>query len=531
MNFFDKAIAAISPRAAAERLYWRSVVDQVRAYDAAKVGRRTDNWLATGASQNTEARSGLDRVRYRARELERNNGIAANAIRKLAAHMVGMGIRVRPNTGDDAGVPLSAGALQQMRKNWKTFMRTCDVAMDTNYDVLMHLSARAIVRDGEVLHVWHDGPSADAPLELHVLEVDHLDTGKTLVSGEAIVIQGVQYNAMTGRREGFWLFDDHPGDTTLRVSSYWQSRFVPASRVDHIFDPLRPGQARGIPWFAPVALKSRDLSEYEEAELIRKKIEACFSAFVYKNDDAGGGMAGTSSETEAPDANGKSRRIEKLAPGMIHHLRYGEQITFGEPRPHGGVADYLKSQLYVITAGIGVPYSMGTGDVSDASYSSQREAKLDFHMMLDHWQYDMLIPMAYERAYYRVHNSFARLGLGPREFPEPVCHIPRRPWVDPEKDGEAELMELRAGGLTWEEYCSIRGLDPEEQMAVILKWKDRVEAAGLDFSKTGTGADAGDAGEDGDGDGETNDQSRRRKPKRGGIGSGDNGNGETADSD
>jgi capsid protein len=35
-----------------------------------------------------------------------------------------------------------------------------------------------------------------------------------------------------------------------------------------------------VPWFAPVILKLRDLDDYDDAELVRKKIEACFAAFV-----------------------------------------------------------------------------------------------------------------------------------------------------------------------------------------------------------------------------------------------------------
>ena len=53
----------------------------------------------------------------------------------------------------------------------------------------------------------------------------------------------------------------------------------------HLFDRLRPGQVRGVPWFAPVILKLRDLDEYDDAELVRKKIEACFAAFVTGADD------------------------------------------------------------------------------------------------------------------------------------------------------------------------------------------------------------------------------------------------------
>ena len=85
------------------------------------------------------------------------------------------------------------------------------------------------------------------------------------------------------------------------------SHRVPADRVLHLFERLRPGQVRGVPWFAPVMLKLRDLDAYDEAELVRKKIEACFAAFVTGvQDEETLGKA----RTEADGA-----RIETFEPG------------------------------------------------------------------------------------------------------------------------------------------------------------------------------------------------------------------------
>jgi hypothetical protein len=107
---------------------------------------------------------------------------------------------------------------------------------------------------------------------------------------------------------------------------------------------LRPGQARGVPWFAPVMLKLRDLDAYDEAELVRKR-EACLAAFV----------TGVQDE----ETLGKSRtevdgtRIETFEPGMIEYLEPGrdEKVAYqpGEllldprrahriPPPDGGAA-------------------------------------------------------------------------------------------------------------------------------------------------------------------------------------------------
>ena len=43
------------------------------AYDAAKVGRRTDGWVANGGSANVEIAPALSRVRNRCRDVVRNN--------------------------------------------------------------------------------------------------------------------------------------------------------------------------------------------------------------------------------------------------------------------------------------------------------------------------------------------------------------------------------------------------------------------------------------------------------------------------
>ncbi len=123
------------------------------------------------------------------------------------------------------------------------------------------------------------------PLQLQLLEPDHLDTGKTgEISGGGFVVQGVEFDAL-GRRRAYWLYPVHPGEVATFRKAQLASKRVPADGVLHLFDRLRPGQVRGVPWFAPVILKLRDLDEYDDAELVRKKIEACFAAFVTGSED------------------------------------------------------------------------------------------------------------------------------------------------------------------------------------------------------------------------------------------------------
>lgn len=123
------------------------------------------------------------------------------------------------------------------------------------------------------------------PLQLQVLEADFLDEQKDGPSGNNLIIQGIEFDAL-GKRVAYWLFDEHPGS-----SSAWKtltSRRVDAADVIHVFLPKRPGQARGYSWFAPVMQRLRNFDEMEDAIMEQAKIAACFAAFVTKDDSSGG---------------------------------------------------------------------------------------------------------------------------------------------------------------------------------------------------------------------------------------------------
>ena len=91
------------------------------------------------------------------------------------------------------------------------------------------------------------------PLQLQLLEPDHLDASKTgEAPGGGFVIQGVEFDAL-GRRRAYWLYPVHPGEVAMVRKASLVSQPVPASSVLHLFDRLRPGQVRGVPWFAIVS--------------------------------------------------------------------------------------------------------------------------------------------------------------------------------------------------------------------------------------------------------------------------------------
>ena len=92
-------------------------------------------------------------------------------------------------------------------------------------------------------------------------------------------IRGIAYDPL-GRRTGYWLFPDHPGDIAVPLSRGFFSVLVPADGVIHLFRRDRV-QQRGVPWGAPVMRALRDLDDWTNAELARKKTEACLVGIVF----------------------------------------------------------------------------------------------------------------------------------------------------------------------------------------------------------------------------------------------------------
>ncbi len=499
MNALDKAIEAMFPRWAASRAYYRSTLQLARAYDAAKTGRRTDGWTTPGSSANAELGPAAARIRNRARDLVRNNPFAAIAVRKLAAKTIGTGIVPRLRAGAD-----DRSARRFAADEWAAFVDNADPEGRTSFYGLLHLAARAWFESGEVLLRLIPRPAAwklRVPLQIQVLEGDFLDGSKTevLASGGAI-IQGIEYDA-AGRRAAYWLFDEHPGDGhggLLR--SGLRSRRVPAAEILHLFEPLRPGQARGVSVFTPAAMRMRDVDDYDDAEIARKKIGACFAAFVKREGGpAQGPLAGAAATTDAA-----GRRVETLAPALIQYLGLGESVDFATPPAADGYVEFMRTQLHAIAAGVGVTYEMLTGDLSQVNYSSLRAGMVDFWDLVDHWQWNVVIPQACQPVWTRVGQLAAALGRRDPASPwSAVWTPPRRRWVDPVKEVGATRDAVRAGLMTQREAIAEQGWDPDEQLDEIAATNARLDALGVvldsDPRRMGRGgaAAAAPAAEDG----------------------------------
>ncbi|HYD79837.1 MAG TPA: phage portal protein [Paucimonas sp.] len=445
--------------AGVRRFQARLALDIARGYDAAKVGRRTEGWNAGSGSANLEILPAVARVRNRCREVVRNNEYAAKAINTLTAAQVGTGVTAKAPD-------------QQLWNDWCEY---CDAEGQLDFNGNLELSARTRHESGAVLIRFRQRYPEDGlkvPLQIQVLEPDHLDIYKTgpLNNGN-FAIGGIEFNKI-GQRVAYWLYPVHPGDVaTFRVNSL-ESKRVPASEVLHYYRKRRPSQVLGMPELGVSLLRLRNLADYEEAELVRKKIEACFVAFVRTDNEVN--RLGDAKK----DATGLGVN-EKVSPGMIKYLSNTEGVDFGAPASSGGYGEYTSTQLHAIAAGAGVTYSQLTGDLSQVNYSSMRGGLIEFRTMMAQEQWLAMVPMMLNPIARRFQEAAILAGAQRGPVKPFTWTMPKQEWVDPFKDVMAVKESVRGGLQSLSDAIRARGDDPEAVFEEMAKEREKLRELGL----------------------------------------------------
>ena len=467
-NWFDRAVATVSPRTATRRLLARQAFESLaRGYEGAARGRQTDGWRAAASSADGEIAVSGALLRDRMRDLVRNNPHAAKAVAVLVNNIVGAGIMPRAATGDD-------DLDKTINQLWEDWAGACDSDGQLDFYGLQTLACREMVEAGEVLVRRRPRRISDGmavPVQLQILEADFLDAGKNgELSGGRQAVQGIEFGPF-GRRRAYWLFERHPGHAFAALGSGLNSRAVPATEIAHIYEKQRT-QARGVPWGTPVIRTLRDLHDYEEAEIVRKKIESCLTAIVLGADEVEQGIA-----PMVVDAEGN--HVEQFEPGLIAYARGSKEIRFNQPAATGGYAEYKRASLHTVGAGFRVPYELLTGDLSQVNYSSIRAGLVEFRRMIDAAQWQLFIPMFCAPLW----RWFTEAAWAAGQIPEPVVRVawspPEFEAVDPQKDAMADLLALRSGTTTLAEAIARKGRNPDAVLAEIAAMNAKLDALGI----------------------------------------------------
>lgn len=469
MNVIDRAIAAFSPSLAVRREAARMALRHLTGgtYDGAVIGRRAGAWFASQGDANAVINGPLPRLRARARDVVRNTWWGARIKATVTTHAVGSGVTPLFATGDKELNRRAADA-------WHAWRRHCDARGQLDLNGQFALACDSIVEAGEVLVQML--PSRDlyrrglVPLELRLLEPDHIDASRDGRAGERVIDAGIEY-APSGRRLAYWIYPEHPGSAhALRL----QSERIASSDMLHVYRIDRIGQGRGVPWVAPVLLKGRDVADLEEAVVVKSRVEACLAAFVSQN---GASSRTLSDQVSLQTRQSGSRRIEQLSPAAVIYGEPGESVTTITPSGSMAFESVLMSAWMCLAAGAGITYDQLTGDMRQANYSSLRAGKIEFRAFIERFQWLTLAQMLLDPVTDRWAQWAQDFGILPRRpggYPREWMFPAWQP-IDPIKDMQADILAVRAGRLTWDQFVAAWGFDPDTQLDSIANWMQALD--------------------------------------------------------
>lgn len=466
---WQRALLSLAPEWTIKRLMAMRAAERFfaneRTYQGAGGGRRNDGWRGGSAGPNQELRPALVNLRNRSRELVRNNPYARRVLDVIPANVVGTGIQARP-------IVNGTQPYNRIKKAWTDWAEStaCDWNERTDFYGLQSLIMRSVVESGECLIVrrWQNTDGNRAPLALQVLESDYLDQTRDFMAPynqDAQVVQGIEFR--NGKRIGYWLYNTHPGE----LNAYAVSSFVPASDVLHVYRLDRPGQVRGVPWLAPVMLRLNDFDLYEDAQLQRQMIAACFAGFIQ---DAQPDLSGISSRTTAA---GTTQLVDKIEPGMMEVLPPGKTITFANPPQMEGYGEYTKTVLRGIATGVGISYEMLTGDMSMVNFSSGRMGWIEARRQVTSWQWQIMVNQVCEPVW-RWFMEAASLTNVPVNV-NARWTPPRQEMIDPVKETNALRDQVRNGFISLSEAIQQLGGDPEAVLPELESDLGKLDSMGL----------------------------------------------------
>lgn len=451
MNPLDRLIGWLDPVSADARMQARQRLNLRMNYDAATMGSRASGWRGPSTSADAAAYGGARaRMRNLARDFVRNRPYAQRGLTVITGNVVGTGVVPSVEATRDA----DASRLREIMD--EHFGSPAIDAMGLhNLPGLQRVGMNSVVEDGEVLlrRRWRSGRWAAGlvlPFQVELLEADYLDTAVTSY-GENRVFDGVEYGP-TGRVEAYHLFPEHPGAMDWRLRR--KSVRVPAADVIHVRRADRTGQTRGVTWFAPVMLTLGDMSDYQEAEIIKQKMAALLAG-VLESDMPVSGDPGS------PEAEANSAGLGELAPGTIVDVPAGKTINWTNPPQVQGYDKFMAQNLAAVAMGLGITYESLAGDLSRVNYSSARMGRIEMDRNVEIWQQQIMIDLMC-RGIERWMREALSVVVGER-FDAWKLHwtAPRRALIDPTREVGAILQKIEGGLTSLQREQRQLGLDPE----------------------------------------------------------------------
>lgn len=390
MNVFERAIAAVAPRAALKRAVARKQLSVINSgysnYGASHTKKSLLGWLYHGGSAEEDIQENLSTLRERSRDLYMGVPIATGALKTMRTNVVGLGLTLKARI-DYEFLGLTEEQAQELENNierefalWAND-ETCDLERVDNFSELQQLAFLNWLMSGDVVALLPTTKRKNIPYDLRVqlIEADRLCTPNEHLS-DPRYSGGVETNEQ-GEVVAYHILNCHPLAKDVQQMPQWVrvkafGEKTGRRNVVHIMNRERIGQRRGVPMLAPVIETVKQLGRYADAECVAAVVSGMFAVFIERKDNSDGMPIGEAvDESEQVSTNPDDIEIGN---GSIIDLNEGETANAVSPgRPNSNFDGFVTAISRQIGAALEIPYEILFKNFT-SSYSASRGALLEF---------------------------------------------------------------------------------------------------------------------------------------------------------
>ena len=336
-DFFTRALAVVSPKAAMARMISQARLRNFGRFDGALDSTKRGISRNIGGGEDTSGTAERYKLIRAARDLADNFPPVRSLLLKFATYVAGR-ISYQARTGDKE-------LDSQVERYWADWCSKCDFLRRHDFTTLLQLAVQAILRDGDCgFIVVRDG----SELRLQSVEADRIGSPYNRLIDSDNYIGGINLDEY-GRPVSYQIF------VRTINNQYLSPADIPAPEFIHLFDATRLDEYRGRSAFATALNATRDLQEALKAEIQAIKF-ASYQTGVITTEN-GSADAADYFATSSRNDNGQTEKLSNIDPGAINYLSPGEKMEmFQSERPGGAFGEFIRLVQSHICMSVGLPY-------------------------------------------------------------------------------------------------------------------------------------------------------------------------------
>lgn len=434
-------------------------------YHSARVARK-EGRTGTPAAGSRHEQYDRKNLISQSRMYLRDNGIYRGMINRAVAYIVGPGFTLQARTKDP-------GWNTQAETLWREYWKKPEIRGILSGLQVERMLCRELLVAGDTGILKVDGGI------IQLIEAEQITNLKNL-SGVNLTKLGAI--------------------SSFSICPYSESGYIQKAKTqiykpkDFLFlsDPDRPSSTRSVPPCQAAFPMLERISDVCDSEAIAWQILSRFAVIIEREEAPEQAYQTSKEEPDKSAAEGDlSTRLHELAYALLFHAKPGEKVKGVERNiPGQNFTEAIRMFLRLIGLPIGFPLELILLDWTQSNYSQSRAVvQQAYHQAFVFWQ-ELLDAAAVSKLYlWKLGQWIANKELtkcddmAKYEWIKPVP-----PWIDPEKETQAEGLKIDRGFTTHAQVLKSQNRDRDEVIAARdREVRDAIEKA--QKIKTDTGVD------------------------------------------